>query len=222
MKLLVTAGGTREPIDDVRYVGNASTGATGARIVEEAVRRYHTVYYLSGVGSVLPASWAMETGLVVRREFTSAQSLLDACGEWTRDYRFDAIVFAAAVADYRPESVSGKIKSDRPVLDLHMVPTPKVLDSVRSWAPEAVLVGFKLESGVDVPELVERARQTAARSGAQWMVANLAEGMGREDHPSVILSAQGEVIEVPQRRQLAETLIRLLEDGSVDGTGRAS
>ncbi|MFO0982251.1 MAG: phosphopantothenoylcysteine decarboxylase [Planctomycetota bacterium] len=130
--LLITAGGTREPIDEVRYIGNSSTGALGCALAQEALRRGCSVSLLRGQGAIEPASHERLQVIV----FTSAadlrarlQALADA-GE-----RFTAVIHAAAVADYTPDPVAGKIRSDRERLVLELKPVPKIVDELKAWFP---------------------------------------------------------------------------------------
>ena len=210
MRILVTTGGSREPIDDVRYVTNAASGRTGALIAEEAVRNFHTVYLLAGKGSVPPAQCTADTGLIVRREFGSAADLLHLCMEM--DYRFDAILAAAAVADYAPVPHAGKLSSANSELVVRMAPTPKVVDRLRQRWPEAHLVAFKLESGLAEGDLFSRARSTMTRCGAELVVANDAAGMGADSHPAHVLDRDKVVATASGRRALARELIRILTD----------
>ncbi len=214
MRILITSGGTREPIDDVRYVGNVATGSTGARLAAEAVRRFHTVFLLSGVGSVAPPQWALETGLLVRRTFTSTQNLLDSAKEICAT-GIDAVVASAAVADFTPQPHEGKLPSSAPEMVVRMVPTPKVIDRIRQWSPEANLVAFKLETAVSQEELIVRARQTMMRSGADYIVANDLAGAGQDAHPACILGREGAEIPVASRTDLSNSLLDLLEAGRV-------
>jgi phosphopantothenoylcysteine synthetase/decarboxylase len=212
MRILITSGGTREPIDDVRYVGNIATGSTGAGLAAEAVRRFHTVFLLSGVGSVSPPQWALDTGLLVRRTFSSTQSLLEIAEEVCAT-GIDAVVASAAVADFTPERHVGKLSSSSPEMVVRMVPTPKVIDHIRKWSPAAQLVAFKLETGVSQEELVARARRTMKRSGANYIVANDLTGAGQDAHPACILGREGAATPVASRTDLANGLLDLLEAG---------
>src|SRR5262245_16223277 len=108
--LLITSGGTREPIDEVRYIGNASTGALGRAFACEALARGHEVVLLSGVGAELPPDHEW----LVRETFSTASDLSARLERWAAGpRRFQALVHAAAVADFRPEPVAGKISSWR-------------------------------------------------------------------------------------------------------------
>jgi len=211
MRILITSGGTREPIDDVRFVGNTASGRTGNLIAQEAVRRFHTVYLLSGMGSAAVEPWALDSGLIVPDSFGSAADLLEAC---TRRLNspVEAIVASAAVADFTPAAVKGKLSSAQSELVLRMKPTVKVIDRIRQLAPDALLVVFKLESGLARDELFVRAQATLKRSEADLVVANDVCGMGKPDHPAHFLDRDGLVCSVDTRRDLAERLIELLEE----------
>lgn len=212
MRLLITTGGTREPIDDVRFVGNAATGRTGSLIAEEAVRRFHTVHLASGTGSLSPADWVGDSGLLVQRTFGSAADLADLVERWLSQYDFDAIVAAAAVADFSPTPAPGKLSSSGEKLVVTMKPVPKVLDRMRELAPEAMLVAFKLESGISRDELFARARAVMSRSSANLVVANDAAGMGKGGHAAWILGPGDEVESTENRDLLACRLLDLIEE----------
>src|SRR5215831_7207229 len=96
---LITSGGTREPIDEVRYIGNASTGALGSAFAREALARGHDVVLLSGLGAEVPA----EQERLVCERFASSGDLSARLERWGGSRAFHAIVHAAAVADFRPE-----------------------------------------------------------------------------------------------------------------------
>jgi len=211
VKVLITSGGTREPIDDVRYVGNLSTGKTGALIAEEFVRGYHTVYLLAGTGALLPAPWAGDSGLLVTRTFGSTADLLGEAEEIV-SRGVDCIIQAAAIADYTCVPVEGKLSSRVPELTIRMHPTPKVIDRLRALAPDALLVAFKLESEVDQEELFARARATLVRSGADLVVANHLSGHTSASHAAWVLDDTGVAAHSNTRRQLAAALVRQVQE----------
>jgi phosphopantothenoylcysteine decarboxylase/phosphopantothenate--cysteine ligase len=143
LKVLVTAGGTREPIDAVRFVGNRSAGRMGFAVAEEAARRGAEV-------TVVAANVALpRRGGIEYVDVQTAAELAAACDE-----RFDAcdvLVMAAAVADYRPAaSHPGKLKKDEAgaELELRLVRTPDVLSTLAARRrPGQLLVGFAAEHG---------------------------------------------------------------------------
>jgi len=212
LRLLITTGGTREPIDDVRFVGNSATGRTGALIAEEAVRRFHTVHLASGTGSLVPADWVADSGLLVSRTFGSAADLSDLVEDWLKEYEFDAVVAAAAVADFAPLATPGKLSSAAGEMVLTMKPVPKVLDRMRELAPDTILIAFKLESGVSQEELFTRARRTMSRCSADLVVANDAAGMGSGGHAAWILGPGEDVESAENRNLLAARLLDLIEE----------
>ncbi len=212
MKILLTSGGTEEAIDDVRFVGNRSTGALGARIAEEAVRRYHQVDLLAGRSAKAPADWATETGLLRLRRYTDSEDLALQLEERLAALSADAVIHAAAVADFKPEAVRGKIAStDHEVLTLRMERAPKLAPRIRDAAPGAVVVVFKLEAVEDRGVLFERARRTLVASRADLVVANPVAALGEGAHQAWVLTAEDVVAEVETKEALAVALLDILE-----------
>lgn len=146
MKILVTAGATREPIDAVRFISNVSTGATGAALADEFAQRGHTVLLLHGEGAVLSGDGTE------KKSFSSAADLRAQLEGVLRGGEFDAVIMAAAVSDYRPVNTEeGKIPSDTDALLLPLVRNEKILPELKSFAlsrPPRV-VGFKLTVGAE-------------------------------------------------------------------------
>ncbi|MFI5254151.1 MAG: bifunctional phosphopantothenoylcysteine decarboxylase/phosphopantothenate--cysteine ligase CoaBC [Candidatus Limnocylindrales bacterium] len=163
-RILVSAGGTSEPIDPVRFIGNRSSGRMGAAIAEAALDRGAEVVLVAGAVSVpLPDRAA------VRRVETAAQmrvAVLDALPD------ADALVMAAAVADFRPREASATKFARAGDLTLELVPTEDILAEAaeiahRRLRPRPVLVGFAAETGS-----LERAPAKAARKRVDLLVAN--------------------------------------------------
>lgn len=148
MKILLTSGATREPIDAVRFLSNVSTGATGAHLADALTRLGHQVTLLHGHGAVQPAL-ARDTVAFGSTEDLGRQ-LASLLGSGT----FDAVIHAAAVSDYRPATVADeKLSSYLPELTLRLVPTPKLLARLKSFSPAPLLVvGFKLTSAATPAE----------------------------------------------------------------------
>jgi phosphopantothenoylcysteine decarboxylase/phosphopantothenate--cysteine ligase len=141
VRLLVSMGGTREPLDPVRYLGNRSSGRMGAAIVAEALRRGAEVTAVVAAAVVDPPAGAR----LVRVE--TAQQLYDAV--LAEAPAQDVIVMAAAVADFRPKRPSeGKLKKEQGVPELVLEATPDTLAELgRRRRPSQVLVGFAAETG---------------------------------------------------------------------------
>jgi phosphopantothenoylcysteine decarboxylase/phosphopantothenate--cysteine ligase len=165
LRVLVTAGGTREPIDAVRYVGNRSSGRMGYALAEEAARRGARVT-LVAANVALAAPAGVEVVPVV-----TAAELAAAC-----EARFDdadVLLMAAAVADYRPASPhAGKLKKDATgeALDVRLERTQDVLSSLAARRrPGQLLVGFAAEHG---EEAVAYGRAKRERKGLDAVVVN--------------------------------------------------
>jgi phosphopantothenoylcysteine decarboxylase/phosphopantothenate--cysteine ligase len=162
--VVVTAGPTYEDLDDVRYIGNRSSGRMGYAVAAEAVRRGARVVLVSG-----PSSLAPPAGVELVR-VRSAEQMHAAVQSYALDA--DIVVMAAAVADYTPaRRAQGKIEKTDAPLELALVRTPDILATLgqaRGGKPKPVLVGFAAESG----NPVERGRQKLVRKGADLIVAN--------------------------------------------------
>ena len=157
LRVLVTAGGTREPIDAVRYVGNRSSGRMGAAVADEAAWRGADVTLVLAAATARPAA-AMTT---VRVE-TAAQ-LHDEVLARAADA--DVVVMAAAVSDYRPAAaIDGKRAKDGAGWTIELEPTADILQQLGAVRRDGqLLIGFAAEHGEGA---VERARGKLARKGA--------------------------------------------------------
>lgn len=162
MKLLITAGPTREAIDPVRYLTNRSSGKMGYALAEAAARKGHEVLLISG-----PTCLDVPDGVDFLPTETAAE-MFDAVQHWIG--RMDAAIFSAAVADYRPASVpKHKIKKSEDILSLELVRTPDILGSVRdTFGFEGTLVGFAAET----ENLEANARGKLEKKGCDLVVAN--------------------------------------------------
>ena len=183
-KVVVSAGGTQEPIDPVRYVGNYSSGKMGYALAEAARDRGADVVLVSGPAA-LPQPYAVRL-LSVRRAAEMRDAVLDECAD------ADAVVMAAAVADYQPaEAVGQKIKRRREGLSLSLVRTPDILAEL-GQREGLVKVGFAAES----EELLANARRKLEEKGLDLIVANdvTAEGcgFGSDTNKVILLDGQSE------------------------------
>jgi phosphopantothenoylcysteine decarboxylase/phosphopantothenate--cysteine ligase len=162
-RVLVSAGGTREPLDAVRYVGNRSSGRMGVALAAEARRRGAEVTLLAA-NLAVPAP----AGVELVETPTAADLEREAL---TRADEADVVVMAAAVADYRPaEALAAKRPKDTATWALELEPTTDVLAALGEDHREGqVLVGFAAETGTDG---LGRAREKLARKGADLFVLN--------------------------------------------------
>ncbi len=190
LHVLVTAGGTREPIDPVRYVGNRSSGKQGHALVAEAAERGAKVTLVTTVGLPTPP-----TVDVVRVETAGEMEQAVQAAETSAD----VMIMAAAVADFRPAHVAErKLKKESGVPEIVLEPTPDILAGLGARKrPGQTIVGFAAETD----EVRKNAAVKLAAKGADLIVANdvTAPGAGFEHDTNhvVILNADGTEREVP-------------------------
>ena len=193
-RILVTAGGTREPLDPVRFIGNRSSGKQGVAIARAAAARGGDVTLIvanldDGVLDALPASVAV---LHVSTTLELQEAALLAAGT------AELVIMAAAVADYRPETVADrKIKKEAQgdTLDLRLVKNPDILHELTSGRHDGqVIVGFAAETEPDRDALLALAVAKRERKGVDFLVVNRVgwtETFGSDDNAVIVLDATG-------------------------------
>ena len=198
-RVLVTAGGTREPIDPVRYLGNRSSGKMGFAIAEEAVARGAVVTL------VTTADFTGDRGVEVVAVET-AQDMAEAV--WARAAESDVAVMAAAVADFRPADPAGtKLRRKDGPPGLELEPTPDVLAGVAASDDRPFLIGFAAETGPS-DGAIEKARS----KGVDLLVANdvteNGSGFGTDTNRVTIILPDGTVEPWPMltKREVAARL----------------
>jgi len=201
--VVVSAGGTREYLDPVRFLGNRSSGLQGYALARAAAARgAEVVLVAANVALPDPAGVKVvrvETTAQLRQEVVAAAASAD------------AVVMAAAPADFRPVDVSGsKIKktADGSAPALELTQNPDILheistDRVRSGS---VIVGFAAETGDETGSVLDLARAKLARKGCDLLVVNDVSGgavFGSPDNEAVLLGADGATVEVPRGSKTA-------------------
>ncbi len=195
-RFLITAGGTREPIDPVRFLGNRSSGKQGYALAAVARARGASVTLISTVAGERPAPDGADVVAVETAEQLAA-------AVHTHAPEADVIIMAAAVADFRPKAVAEhKLKKSDGVPDLVLEPTPDILaDLARARRPGQLLVGFAAETAEGSAErLRQRGLDKLRRKHLDLVVANDVSapgaGFGHETNAVVILTADGDSIDV--------------------------
>ena len=202
LRVVVTAGGTREPIDPVRFIGNRSSGKQGHAVAEEAAARGAKVTLVTTTS--LPTSATVD---VVRVDTAAEmeQAVL------SRADQADVVVMAAAVADFRPADVAGsKIKKAGGVPEVVLEPTNDILAALGAQRrPDQTIVGFAAETD----DLRANAAAKLERKGIDLIVANdvSAPGVGFEHDTNavVILDAAGGARDIPltDKRAIARAIL---------------
>ena len=210
MRILVTAGSTHVPIDQVRVISNVFRGKTGLEIANVASQRPfgHDVTLLTSGD----ASKARGVRNLIYRTY---DDLAKAMENEIRLNPYDAVIHSAAVSDYRvasirnanqdPINAASKIGSNHDRLLLELVPTEKLIDKIRTpWGFTGTLVKFKLQVNMSDQDLLKIARQSMHASSADFIVANCLEWAKDRAY---ILDRQGGCDAV-SRNALAESLLR--------------
>jgi phosphopantothenoylcysteine decarboxylase/phosphopantothenate--cysteine ligase len=201
-KVVITAGGTREPLDPVRYIGNRSSGAMGYALAAGASAAGADVTLISGETTLQPPHGAAFV------QVNTAIEMHDAVERAT--IGADVLIMAAAVADFRPEQTSRqkqkKIEGEA-YLDIRLVRNPDILASINR--PNLLKVGFAAET----EDHLENAARKLEAKGLGMIVANDAEAtIGASSSTATILTASGEVNVLPtmSKQALATEIISMV------------
>jgi phosphopantothenoylcysteine decarboxylase / phosphopantothenate---cysteine ligase len=195
-RVVISAGGTREPLDPVRYLGNRSSGKQGWALARVAAARGADVV-LVAANVDLPAPFGVRTVPVGTAEELRAAMLAESTGA-------DVVVMTAAVADFRPEAAATTKLKKGAASEPTSVPlarNPDVLaELVTKRGPGQLVVGFAAETGDDDGDVLTHARAKLARKGCDLLVVNDVSGgqvFGRPENAVVVLAADGPATEVP-------------------------
>ena len=211
--IVISAGGTREPLDPVRFIGNRSSGRQGVALAEAAAARGATVTLVAAHLEI-----AVPPGIAV--EAVSSTLELEAAMAAAATVA-DVVIMAAAVSDYRPEMIAeGKIKKETQgdILDLRLVKNPDILHGlVERRRTGQVIVGFAAETEEDQEALLALARAKIARKGRDLLVVNRvgwSEGFATERNEVVIINGAGDIVGEASgsKRSVADHVLDLIAD----------
>ncbi len=189
-KILITAGASREQIDDFRFISNPSTGKMGYVLADEAKRRGAEVTLISAPTNLLPSKQIKLIKINTAQEmYNTVVNHFD---------HFDALVMAAAVADYTPlNKFSGKIKKQGKPLTIELKPTIDILKSMGKRKKKQVVVGFAAE----VENIIENAKEKLEQKNLDMIVLNdiskKGAGFGLDTNIISIIDKAGNVAEYP-------------------------
>jgi len=208
VRLLITAGPTREPIDPVRYISNRSSGKMGYAVAEAALAEGHDVTLISGPASVDPPRNANLIPVSTSDEmFEAVHRHADKC---------DICVLCAAVADYKPANVSSiKIKKRDAKFSLELIPTRDILDSLgHKQDRQFVLVGFAAETD----HVEQNAAKKLRAKNCDIIVANdvsgADSGMESDGNEVIILFRNGEKTKISRapKKNIARDLVKIFSN----------
>lgn len=226
MKIIITAGGTSERIDDVRTITNSSTGrlgyAIGKAFVDGYSDRIDKIYYLHGMRADYVKDGKVEP--------VKIGGVMDLQGELDRlltTEKIDAVVHAMAVSDYivsevttldkirgtedpnSPADLSGnKISSDIDDLVIHMKRSPKVISTIKGSSPNTHLVGFKLLSSVPHSELIDVGYGLLQKNECDFVLANDLNEIGNDFHRGYLIHRDKTYDIMETNEEIAEVIAR--------------
>ena len=203
MKILLTAGPTREKIDPVRFISNYSSGKMGYSIAQAALEYGHDVTLISGPVSILPPEG------VSLIKVTSASEMADAVHSCASDA--EVIIMTAAVADYRPaHPFDSKMKKLPGKLVLELERTEDILGTLGANKHSGqILVGFAAETD----DLEKNALGKLERKNLDWIAANLvSDGFGTDTNTITLYNKAGNVISIPSGAKIdvARSMLKVI------------
>ena len=189
MKILITSGGTKIPIDKVRDITNMSSGTFGSKIAFEALETGHEVIFLTSKSGKTPFKYEINLlsnphaipPTIPRLEFESNyqehqyvtyDDYAESLEKLIKEKKPDVVILAAAISDYGVENpVDTKVRSDSELI-IKLKKLPKLISKVKEWLPTTKLVGFKLLVNSTVDELIDAARKSLIENNCEMVVGN--------------------------------------------------
>jgi phosphopantothenoylcysteine decarboxylase/phosphopantothenate--cysteine ligase len=195
--ILITAGPTREHLDDVRFLSNGSSGRMGFALAVAARAAGHVPYLVLG-----PVADAPPAGIEVRSVVSAQEMQAEAEGLFAQ---CEIAIAAAAVADYRPrQRALGKPAKGTGPMTLELVPNPDIVAGLAARKGTRVVVGFALESAAaSLADAVARGREKLVRKQLDLVVCNRADAIGQAASEAVMVFADGTQQVLPMQDKLA-------------------
>lgn len=210
MKVLITAGPTREYLDDVKFLTTPSSGKMGIAIAEESIACGAETTIVMGPTNIEPP---LDANVI---NVTTCDEMLNAVLKELKSKEYDFIFLAAAPLDFKfAEKISGKISSDIGELTVKLISTPKISSQVRKYSSKSVIVGFKAEYGVKLEEMIERAYKRLVENDLDLIVANDVSrrdiGFGSDHNEVYIIDRNRNIKHIPRKnkRDIAREIIKL-------------
>lgn len=241
MRILITSGGTKVPIDDVRDITNMSQGTFGSKIAAEALNQGHEVYYFVSRDGKTPFQYKCDfnekpsdislneqicdwkdkwkwceihRGMYHERKYKTFDDYRDGLNSLIAFSNPDIIILAAAVSDYVTNPAEGKIRSSSD-MTINLRPAEKIISAVKGWAPDALLVGFKLLVGASQEELIAAAWSSITKNRCDVVVANDLNELRAGNHQlTIVRPTRGETGPYPLvidnfEKELASNVVRM-------------
>tara|TARA_B100000900_G_scaffold66190_1_gene51365 strand:- start:15080 stop:16282 length:1203 start_codon:yes stop_codon:yes gene_type:complete len=208
-QVVVTLGATQSPIDDIRFIQNTSSGATGFAIADDLYRNGHDVTCVAGVTSVEHPEW-----LPLVLKTPTPEKMLKELIAISND-EIDAWIHTAAVLDYVVEnSAEGKLASQQGSLNIELVESEKHIMALKDRCDKSVRIGFKLESGIKQKDLIFRAVAQIEKAGMTAVVANRLEDLNDSNKPrGYLVDKQGSHFILHSQQDMCAAILTFVERG---------
>jgi phosphopantothenoylcysteine decarboxylase/phosphopantothenate--cysteine ligase len=208
-EVVITLGATRSAIDDIRYVQNTSSGATGYAIADDLYRHGHDVTCVAGITTVPAPKW-----LPLILEVPEPNAMLKELQVLSKD-SIQAWIHTAAVLDYLvAQPAEGKIASQQGSLNIELIEGEKHIEAIRDSCKNAVRIGFKLESGIKQKDLIYRATAQIEKAGMTAVVANRLEDLGDKSKPrGYLVDSLGSHFVLDDTPKMCEAIRTFVERG---------
>lgn len=237
--VLITSGGTIEPIDGVRGITNFSSGKLGAIIADTL--KDSKVFLIKGVKAVMPKNIGKNITII---DVTDTNSVEEAINSVMDNYKVDYFIHSMAISDYtvdklvsideliesidesityskndivnllkNPPSITNRNKVSSTILQplIYLKQTPKIIATIKQKWPHVNLIGFKLLNGVSKDELIDVAKASLKKTKSEYIVANDLKEISKESHKAYILSSAGIISETSTKEDLAIYLKSIIE-----------
>lgn len=207
MRILITAGGTIVKIDDVRHIGNFSTGSFPAKIADAALAKGHEVIYLHAKNAKIPTL----TKRLILFEYETYDDYANQLKNILEKNLIEVIFLGAAVSDYGVEQYKGKIPSSKQSLNIRLFRLPKIIKEIKKWTKKPIFqVGFKLLSSVSEKELVEVAYKSSLENHSDLTIANDLSKIKAGKREIILVTPERGSVKLQEPR-LAEKIIDFVE-----------
>lgn len=225
MKVVITAGGTSERIDNVKKITNSGTGKLGYKIALELLNKYEDIkiYYVCSKNSFRPNDKRVQ---IIEIEGTI--DLKNKVENLLTQNKIDYFIHSMAVSDYMVDYVTNlesiksnnikvisdtKISSNEDNLVIVLKPTPKIISIIKSISPKTYLVGFKLLDNVSKEELISVAKKLRDKNRCDIVVANDLENIRNGNHKAYLIDKKDNIEEVNGKNLIAKKLaLRIAEN----------
>lgn len=245
MKIIITAGGTSERIDNVRKITNSGTGKLGAIIANTLVERYKEkidmIYYVCARDSHKPNN--NKTKII---EIEGTMELEDSIKKLLKNNKIDYFIHSMAVSDYMVDYISTapllakeimetkghnieecikrnknvlngtKISSNEDNLLIMFKPTPKIISIIKNLSPNTFLIGFKLLDRVTNEELINAALKLLEKNNCDLIVANDLATIKKGNHKAIIIDKIGNKMVVDGKKEIASQLIQIIINNEIN------